>query len=275
MAQISLSFFTAVPTPPPSSKQGVASSSKPPPPTNAEAFFPTKLDILLSWSIAYAQFGAHRPAAVSTLLLHHRSRHPGCESEVQEIIFKWLAESEVAKKDENREAVAEVVGELMRTGVVGYAGFLMKLMSRGLTGGFKDGASEPSPQLQILRSIPLYASTASLRSQRRVSLYGIRPSTAAKDDDALADSIISELDAAFPELAANSGMSPHLFPSEACHTDGVSNSCTAVPSPNEMEDDSDSRPALVPRLSTLLRAPKFLQIDCVHRWLKAKGLDAS
>lgn len=140
MSQISFSFFTAIPTPPPSSKNPPA-STKPSPASTAEAFFPTKLDILLSWSIAYAQVGAHRPASVSTLLLHHRSRHPGCESEVQELVFKWIAESEVAKKDENREAVAEVVGELMRTGVVGYAGLLMKLMSRGLTGGFSEGVS--------------------------------------------------------------------------------------------------------------------------------------
>ena len=49
----------------------------------------------------------------------------------------------------------------------------------------------------------------------------------------------------------------------------------AVPSPNEMEDDSESRPGSMPQIATLLGAPKFIQIDCVHRWLKKKGLSSS
>lgn len=57
------------------------------------------------------------------------------------MVFKWVAESEVAAKEENREAVAETIGELMRVGIVGFAGFLMRLMSRGLTAGFREGVS--------------------------------------------------------------------------------------------------------------------------------------
>lgn len=234
MAQISLSFFTTVPTPPPSSAKHASSSKTPAPWTSsiAQAFYPTKLDILLSWSIAYAQFGAHRPASVSTLLLHYRARHPGCDAEVQELVFRWVAESEVAAKEENREAVAETIGELMRVGIVGFAGFLMRLMSRGLTSGFKEGVSaghfdaseasvnadsfssfvfpqnEPCAQLKILRSIPLYSSTLSLLNQRHVALYGIRSSTTSSDEDlTLAEAVMLELDAVFPELAAHSGMS--------------------------------------------------------------------
>lgn len=139
--------------------------------------------------------------------------------------------------------------------------------------------SESSPLLKILRSIPLYASTPSLLSQRRVSLYGIRPSSASTDDDTLAERVTAELDAAFPELAANSGESTGLAcfrPLSVITSLTPSPLSSAVPSPNEMDDDdSDARPRLVPRLTALLETPKFMQIDCLHRWLKAKGLDAS
>lgn len=93
-----------------------------------------KVDILLSWAITYAQFGPHRTYAVATLLTHWRGRNPSKNPlSLQEIIFNWIDSSQVTRKEENVEAVAEVLGELVRVGLVSYPMLLQRLTSRGFT----------------------------------------------------------------------------------------------------------------------------------------------
>ncbi|CDZ97709.1 RNA polymerase II transcription mediator [Phaffia rhodozyma] len=158
---------------------------------------PQKLNILLSWSSTHiippSSASALRSFTVATLLnqyilfsnspVQRRARIQSVEREV----WKWLEESKVAKKEENTEGVAEVIGELVRKGVIRFERGLMGLMVRGEsviarvvqpegeanTGEHESGnEAQQSHLVRLLRSVPLYASIPSLLNQRHSVLYG-------------------------------------------------------------------------------------------------------
>lgn len=63
---------------------------------------------------------------------------------------------------------------------------------------------EPAVYRRLLRSIPLYTSTKSLLSQRRVALYGMGPAAGA-EEDRLAAMARLELSSNIPELCTFKG----------------------------------------------------------------------
>lgn len=136
MSQVAKSFFSSDYLPsaahhPSTSTNAASASTFSTSGPHHPSLFSTKLDILLSWSIAYAQFGSHRAYAVATLLLHHARPQEFGPPNLQELVLTWMEESKVARKEENVEAVAEVIGELCRVGLVSFAGLLQRLMAKG------------------------------------------------------------------------------------------------------------------------------------------------
>lgn len=114
-------------------------SSIPPP-----SSFETKLNILLTWSVAKSQYGDHRPYAAATLvalwrdeakLRAIRRKAPKPDAALQEHLFNWLNSSDIAKDHKsNAIGIALLFGELMRRNLFSYGWLIRRLMARGEIG---------------------------------------------------------------------------------------------------------------------------------------------
>lgn len=144
MSRVTKAFFESL-----SNVQGPPSSSTPldtPPVQPIKSAFAVKLDILLSWATAKTSsrsrlVNAQRSYAVSTILFHFLASRAGTSSQptggwtalVEDEIYSWIEDSALAREAEHTEAVADVLGEMARRGVISYATYLMRLMARGMT----------------------------------------------------------------------------------------------------------------------------------------------
>ncbi|KAF5388867.1 hypothetical protein D9757_005681 [Collybiopsis confluens] len=141
-----------------------------------------KLDVLLTWSVTPLQYGDHRAFAAVTLIQQWRTKagdranrrdaSPPDEF-LQDQLFEWLDSSDVAGDLINIAAVALLYGKLVKHELFSYASYIQRLIARGEPGlSFTEDVG--SRHRNYLRWIPLYNTTPSLTSQRKVVLYGVR-----------------------------------------------------------------------------------------------------
>ncbi|EPQ57624.1 hypothetical protein GLOTRDRAFT_137894 [Gloeophyllum trabeum ATCC 11539] len=172
------------------------------------AFFSRKLDLLLSWCVTPLQYGDHRTYAAMSLLSHWRNQAQECAwrrnvppnagpaQVLQDLLFDWLDDSEVAGDPENLRAIAWLYGGLAKHDLFSYAEYLQRLVSRGEQG--LSDPEKPSRHRRFLRWIPLQKSTPALVNQRKVILYGVR--ARETPEDAVEKQLRKEVRALLPEL---------------------------------------------------------------------------
>lgn len=107
------------------------------------SIFAEKIDILLSWAVTPLQFGDHRPYAAATLIGLWRNK---CEERamrreftspnqfLQDQLFDWLDESDIAGEDGNLRNVAGLFGKLVKDNLFDYAKYVQRLVARGEPG---------------------------------------------------------------------------------------------------------------------------------------------
>lgn len=184
----------------PSTPTMAAPPSTPSPPPSS---FETKLNILLTWSVAKSQYGDHRPYAAATLvslwkdeakLRAIRRKAPKPDAALQEQLFNWLSSSDIAKDHRsNATGLALLFGELMRRNLFSYGWFIRRLMARGEISA--NGAKD-SHLTAILATLPV--PTPDFAAERRVALYGV--AEAAKSKDVLDKSVRKQIKAALPTI---------------------------------------------------------------------------
>lgn len=116
--------------------------------------FKVKLDILLTWSVTPLQYGDHRPFAAATLIQSWRNRacdwacrrDTGTPSEfLQDQLFDWLDNSDVAGEPSNIGNVALLYGKLVRHDIFSYSGYIQRLIARAEPGlAFADVSTPPT-----------------------------------------------------------------------------------------------------------------------------------
>ncbi|KAJ7039194.1 hypothetical protein C8F04DRAFT_1087468 [Mycena alexandri] len=151
--------------------------------------FGDKLQMLLTWSVTTLQFGDHRPFAAVTLIRNWRDKvgdratrrdFPGPDEFLQDHLFDWLDTSDIAGDPQNLRAVAILFGKLVKDDLFSYAVYIQRLVARGESGLFYSEV-DGSRHGDFLRCIPLYNSTPSLTSQRKVTLHGARARETQED----------------------------------------------------------------------------------------------
>ncbi|KAJ7072521.1 hypothetical protein C8F01DRAFT_1104256 [Mycena amicta] len=151
--------------------------------------FKDKLQMLLTWSVTPLQFGDHRPAAAVTLIQHWRDKvgeratrrdFSSPDEFLQEQLFEWLDTSEIAGEPHNLRAVSVLFGKLVKGELFSYAGYIQHLIARGES-GMSDSAVPGSRHREFLRCIPLWNTTPSLTTQRKVTLHGVRARETPED----------------------------------------------------------------------------------------------
>jgi mediator of RNA polymerase II transcription subunit 12 len=184
--------------------------------------FANKLEMLLTWSVTPLQYGDHRPFACVTLLHHWREKAIQRASRrgstprhefIQDGIFYWLDTSEVAGEPDNIRSVTFLLDNLIQRGLFSYGNYLQRLIARGESGLSYtevfliihepnldvDTAQEIGSRHRLfLRWIPLQKSSASLISQRKMTLHGAR--TRETPEDLTEREIRKEIRAIIPEL---------------------------------------------------------------------------
>jgi mediator of RNA polymerase II transcription subunit 12 len=119
---------------------------------------------------------------------------------LQDLLFDWLDESELAGEEANLSSVASLFGKLVRDGLFQYAKYVQRLVARGEPGLSYTQVCRPvlrrissliptalwfqeieSRHRKFLRCIPLHHSTSSLVSQRKVTLHGARARETPED----------------------------------------------------------------------------------------------
>lgn len=107
------------------------------------SIFTEKINTLLSWAVTPLQFGDHRPYAAATLIGLWRNK---CEERamrreftspnefLQDQLFDWLDESEIAGEECNLRNVAELFGKLVKDSLFDYAKYVQRLVARGEPG---------------------------------------------------------------------------------------------------------------------------------------------
>ncbi|KAJ7497070.1 hypothetical protein FB451DRAFT_214151 [Mycena latifolia] len=151
--------------------------------------FIDKLQMLLTWSVTPLQFGDHRPFAAVTLIRNWRDKvgdratrrdFAGPDEFLQDQLFDWLDTSDVAGDPHNLSAVAILFGKLVKDDLFSYAGYIQRLVARGESSlSFSEATG--SRHRDFLRCIPLFNSTSSLTSQRKVILHGPRARETPED----------------------------------------------------------------------------------------------
>ncbi|KAJ4468328.1 hypothetical protein J3R30DRAFT_3305964 [Lentinula aciculospora] len=165
-----------------------------------------KLDALLTWSVTPLQYGDHRAFAAVTLIQKWRTKAGDRANRrdasppdgfLQDQLFEWLDSSDVAGEAENIAAVALLYGKLVKHELFSYASYIQRLIARGEPGlSFTEDMA--SRHRNYLRWIPLYNTTPSLTSQRKVVLYGVRARETPEDLNER--EIRKEIRAVLPEL---------------------------------------------------------------------------
>ncbi|KAJ7782856.1 hypothetical protein B0H16DRAFT_1494639 [Mycena metata] len=209
--------------------------------------FGDKLQMLLTWSVTTLQFGDHRPFAAVTLIRNWRDKvgdratrrdFPGPDEFLQDHLFDWLDTSDIAGDPQNLRAVAILFGKLVKDDLFSYAVYIQRLVARGES-GLSYSEVGGSRHGDFLRCIPLYNSTPSLTSQRKVTLHGARARETQED--------IHEREIR-KEVRA---LLPGLFNGEAG---------TGDPLPLSMSD-------LLEKCSSLISASRFEQVRIFRGWL--------
>ncbi|KAJ7078858.1 hypothetical protein B0H15DRAFT_526897 [Mycena belliarum] len=206
--------------------------------------FVDKLQMLLTWSVTPLQFGDHRPFAAVTLIRNWRAKvgdratrrdFAGPHEFLQDQLFDWLDTSDVAGDAHNLSAVAILFGKLVRDDLFSYTGYIQRLVARGES-GLTFSEVTGSRHRDFLRCIPLFNSTSSLTSQRKVILHGPRARETAED---LHEREIRK---------QIRGLLPTLFNGDE------------PPLSITMSD-------LLDKCSNLISAPRFEQVRTFHHWL--------
>ncbi|KAF9070892.1 hypothetical protein BDP27DRAFT_1419656 [Rhodocollybia butyracea] len=177
-------------------------------PSSSENLFgiSEKLDALLTWSVTPLQYGDHRAFVAVTLIQQWRTKagdranrrdaSPPDEF-LQDQLFEWLDSSDVSGETANIAAVALLYGRLVKHELFSYASYIQRLIARGEPGlSFNEDIE--SRHRSYLRWIPLYNTTPSLTSQRKVVLYGVRARKTPEDVNER--EIRKEIRAVLPEL---------------------------------------------------------------------------
>ncbi|KAJ6558511.1 hypothetical protein DFH09DRAFT_1486615, partial [Mycena vulgaris] len=206
--------------------------------------FVDKLHMLLTWSVTPLQFGDHRPFAAVTLIRNWRDKvgdratrrdFAGPDEFLQDQLFDWLDTSEIADVH-NLRAVAILFGKLVKEDLFSYAGYIQRLVARG-ENGLSYSEASGSRHRDFLRCIPLYHSTSSLTSQRKVILHGAR--ARETPEDLHEREIRKEIRALLPALF-NGADCPSL---------------------------SMTMPELLDKCSNLISASRFEQVRTFRHWL--------
>ncbi|KAJ7690646.1 hypothetical protein B0H17DRAFT_1064288 [Mycena rosella] len=151
--------------------------------------FIDKLQMLLTWSVTPLQFGDHRPFAAVTLIRNWRDKvgdratrrdFAGPNEFLQDQLFDWLDTSDIAGDPHNLHPVAILFGKLVKDDLFSYAGYIQRLVARGES-GLSYSEANGSRHRDFLRCIPLFNSTSSLTSQRKVILHGARARETPED----------------------------------------------------------------------------------------------
>ncbi|KAJ7124966.1 hypothetical protein C8R44DRAFT_127826 [Mycena epipterygia] len=207
--------------------------------------FIDKLQMLLTWSVTPLQFGDHRPFAAVTLIRNWRLKvgdratrrdFAGPDEFLQDQLFDWLDGSDIAGDPQNLRAVAILFGKLIREDLFSYAGYIQRLVARGES-GLSYSEVNGSRHRDFLRCIPLYNSTSSLTSQRKVILHGAR--ARETPEDLHEREIRKEIRTLLPELFNGADGSPLLI----------------------------SLPDLLDKCSNLISASRFEQARTFGHWL--------
>ncbi|KAH9940479.1 uncharacterized protein BXZ73DRAFT_88710 [Epithele typhae] len=211
------------------------------------AAFVAKLDFLLTWSVTPLQYGDHRPYAAAGLLQLWRNRAedrairrdaPGPDDAIQNMLFDWLNESDVAKERANLPAMSLLYGQLVKHGLFDFDAYMGRLIARGEEGlSFTDETQETvSRHREILRWMPLRDPSPSTLNQRKSILYGLRMRETPEEVNER--EIRKEIRGFLPELSG--GSASNLPPL----TTTFWQSC-----------------------STLMSSPRFEQLKTVRHWL--------
>ncbi|KAJ3761793.1 hypothetical protein EV360DRAFT_37070 [Lentinula raphanica] len=217
-------------------------------------FFPTssenlpgiseKLETLLTWSVTPLQYGDHRAFAAVTLIQKWRTRAGDRANRrdasppdgfLQDQLFEWLDSSDVAGETGNIAAVALLYGKLVKHELFSYASYIQRLIARGEP-GLSFAEEIVSRHRNYLRWIPLYNTTPSLTSQRKVVLYGFRAREIPEELNER--EIRKEIRAVLPELFG--GTAEHTLSSPS----SLSGSCCL-----------------------LLKSPRYEQVRTFGTWL--------
>ncbi|KAJ7647576.1 hypothetical protein FB45DRAFT_893821 [Roridomyces roridus] len=207
--------------------------------------FIDKLQMLLTWSVTPLQFGDHRPFAAVTLIRNWRVKvgdratrrdFTGPDEFLQDQLFDWLETSEIAGDPQNLRAVANLFGKLLKDDLFSYSSYVQRLVARGESGL---SYTEPngSRHREFLRCIPLWNSTSSLTSQRKVILHGAR--ARETPEDLHEREIRKEIRALLPDLFNGSDGTPPVI----------------------------SMPHLLDTCKNLISAPRFEQVRTFRHWL--------
>ncbi|KAJ7668448.1 hypothetical protein DFH06DRAFT_1181718 [Mycena polygramma] len=207
--------------------------------------FIDKLHLLLTWSVTPLQFGDHRPFAAVTLIRNWRDKvgdratrrdFTGPDDFLRDQLFDWIDTSDIAGEAQNLRAVAVLFGKLVKEDLFSYAGYIQRLVARGES-GIACSEIEGSRHRDFIRCIPLYNSTSSLTSQRKVILHGAR--ARETPEDLHEREIRKEIRALLPDLFNAAASSPVTI----------------------------SMPVLLDKCSSLISAPRFEQVRIFRHWL--------
>ncbi|KIK68882.1 hypothetical protein GYMLUDRAFT_67582 [Collybiopsis luxurians FD-317 M1] len=215
----------------------------PPSPENVSGIS-EKLDALLTWSVTPLQYGDHRAFAAVTLIQQWRTKagdranrrdaSPPDEF-LQDQLFEWLDSSDVAGDPGNIAAVALLYGKLVKHELFSYASYIQRLIARGEL-GLSSNEGTSSRHGNYLRWIPLYNTTPSLTSQRKVVIYGVRARETPEDMNER--EIRKQIRAVLPELFGGTAE-------------------LALPSPRSLFDSC----------KLLLDSPRYEQVRTFGTWL--------
>ncbi|KAF8170267.1 hypothetical protein K438DRAFT_1982787 [Mycena galopus ATCC 62051] len=207
--------------------------------------FIDKLQMLLTWSVTPLQFGDHRPFAAVTLIRNWRDKvgnratrrdFAGPDEFLQDLLFDWLDTCDIAGEPQNLRAVAILYGKLVKDGLFSYAGYIQRLVARR-DNDRPYAEVDGSRHRDFLRCIPLYNTTSSLTSQRKVTLHGAR--ARETPEDLHEREIRKKIRALLPDLF-----------------DGAASPSLPI-----------SMPDLLDKCSCLISAPRFEQVRIFHSWL--------
>ncbi|KAJ3504486.1 hypothetical protein NMY22_g17908 [Coprinellus aureogranulatus] len=168
--------------------------------------FSEKLDMLLTWSVTPLQYGDHRPLAAVTLVRSwrdkaceraNRRRQQDPHDYLQDQLFDWLDNSEIAGDPGNIRPIALLYGKLVKYDLFSYPNYIQRLIARGES-GLACGESPASRHHHFLKWIPLFNTTPSLMYQRKVTLHGVR--ARETPEDIVEKEIRKEMRAVLPYL---------------------------------------------------------------------------
>ncbi|KIY53080.1 hypothetical protein FISHEDRAFT_69221 [Fistulina hepatica ATCC 64428] len=144
--------------------------------------FTAQLNMLLTWSVSPVQYGDHRPFAAATLIRHWRSRtaeratrhnSPCPDGFLQDRLFDWLDDSDIAGDTTNLSIVALLYGKLIQFGLFSYSKYIQRLIARGEE-GLAVNQEPASRHREFLRAFPLYDDPSkTCMHQRGYVLYGV------------------------------------------------------------------------------------------------------